>query len=73
MLTDLWMTLFPVLGVMFISPARTLVVILLLHTPKKGATAFAYVVGMSAAMMAQGLFARIVNNSRWSTRGAARW
>jgi hypothetical protein len=40
---------------MFISPARTLAVILLLHTPKKGATAFAYVVGMICSMMVQGL------------------
>jgi hypothetical protein len=40
---------------MFISPARTLAVILLLHTPKKGVTAFAYVVGMISAMMVQGL------------------
>jgi hypothetical protein len=40
---------------MFISPARTLAVILLLHTPKKGVTAFAYVVGMICSMMVQGL------------------
>lgn len=41
--------------VMFISPARTLAVILLLHTPKKAATAFAYVVGMIGAMLVQGI------------------
>jgi hypothetical protein len=40
---------------MFISPARTLAVILLLHTPKKGVTAFTYVLGMISAMMVQGL------------------
>jgi hypothetical protein len=54
-LADLWVNLLPILAVMFISPARTLAVILLLHTPKKGATAFAYVVGMICAMMVQGL------------------
>ena len=54
-MADLWMNLLPILAVMFISPARTLAVILLLHTPKKGMTAFAYVVGMMCAMMAQGL------------------
>lgn len=54
-MADLWMNLLPILAVMFISPARTLAVILLLHTPKKGVTAFAYVVGMICAMMAQGL------------------
>ena len=51
MLAELWMALLPIVGVMFISPARTLAVILLLHTPKKGVTAIAYVVGMIAAMM----------------------
>jgi hypothetical protein len=40
---------------MFVSPARTLAVILLLHTPKKGVTAFTYVVGMICSMMVQGL------------------
>ena len=55
MLADLWVNLLPILAVMFISPARTLAVILLLHTPKKSVTAFAYVVGMISAMMVQGL------------------
>ena len=54
-MADLWVNLLPILLVMFISPARTLAVILLLHTPKKGVTAFAYVVGMISAMMVQGL------------------
>lgn len=54
-MANLWMDLLPILAVMFISPARTLAVILLLHTPKKGVTAFSYVVGMIGAMMAQGV------------------
>ena len=54
-LVDLWVNLLPVLLVMFISPARTLAVILLLHTPKRSVTAFAYVVGMIGAMMLQGV------------------
>jgi hypothetical protein len=40
---------------MFISPARTLAVILLLHTPKKAVTAFTYVLRMINAMMVQGV------------------
>ena len=52
---ELWLSLLPILGVMIISPARTLAVILLLHTPKKNLTAFIYVVGMIGAMMVQGL------------------
>ena len=52
---ELWLSLLPILGVMLISPARTLAVILLLHTPKKNLTAFIYVVGMIGAMMVQGL------------------
>jgi hypothetical protein len=54
-MADLWINLLPILAVMFISPARTLAVILLLHTPKKGVTAFSYVVGMICSMMVQGL------------------
>ena len=54
-MADLWMNLLPILAVMFISPARTLAVILLLHTPRKGVTAFSYVVGMICSMMVQGL------------------
>ena len=53
-MAELWRDLLPVLAVMFISPARTLGVILLLHTPKQGVTAFAYVVGMICSMMVQG-------------------
>ncbi len=54
-MAELWTNLLPILAVMFISPARTLAVILLLHTPKKTVTAFAYVVGMIGAMMIQGV------------------
>lgn len=53
-MAELWVDLLPVLLAMLISPARTLAVILLLHTPKRGATAFAYVLGMVSAMMVQG-------------------
>ena len=51
----MWANLLPILAVMFISPARTLAVILLLHTPKKAVTALAYIVGMISAMMVQGV------------------
>jgi hypothetical protein len=54
-MSELWANLLPILAVMFISPARTLAVILLLHTPKKAITALAYVVGMIGAMMVQGV------------------
>ena len=47
--------LFPILLAMLISPARTIAVILLLHTPKQALTAFAYVCGMVASMMVQGI------------------
>ncbi len=40
---------------MLISPARTIAVVLLLHTPKKALTAFAYVCGMVGSMMVQGI------------------
>ena len=39
---------------MMISPARTLAVIILLHTPRSTATALSYVLGMISAMMVQG-------------------
>jgi hypothetical protein len=45
-MSELWLALLPILLAMLISPARTLAVILLLHTPKHGLTAFAYVSGM---------------------------
>lgn len=53
-MSDLWLDLLPVLLAMIISPARTLAVILLLHTPKRGTTALAYVAGMICAMTVQG-------------------
>lgn len=52
---DMWLDLLPVLFAMMISPARTLAVILLLHTPRSMTTAFSYVVGMLAAMTVQGV------------------
>ena len=61
-MSDLWANLLPILAVMFISPARTLAVILLLHTPKKAVTAFAYVVGMIGAMMVQGVLLGVMMN-----------
>lgn len=54
-MTDLWLSLLPILLAISISPARTLALILLLHTPKQAATATAYVLGMIGAMMGQGL------------------
>jgi hypothetical protein len=53
-MNDMWMNLLPVLFAMMISPARTLAVILLLHTPRSTVTALSYVMGMVSAMMAQG-------------------
>jgi len=50
----MWIDLLPVLLAMMISPARTLAVILLLHTPRSTATALSYVLGMVSAMMLQG-------------------
>jgi hypothetical protein len=50
----MWIDLLPVLLAMLISPARTLAVILLLHTPRNTATALGYVGGMVSAMMVQG-------------------
>ena len=52
-MSELWANLLPILAVMFISPARTLAVILLLHTPKRAVTALAYVLGMIVALMIQ--------------------
>lgn len=53
-MNDMWIDLLPILLAMMISPARTLAVILLLHTPQSTTTAFSYVVGMVSAMMVQG-------------------
>ena len=53
-MADMWVDLVPVLLAMMISPARTLAVILLLHTPGRAVTSLAYVGGMLAAMMVQG-------------------
>jgi hypothetical protein len=50
----MWSDLAPVLLAMMISPARTLAVIILLHTPRSTSTALSYVVGMISAMMIQG-------------------
>jgi hypothetical protein len=50
----MWVNLLPVLFAMMISPARTLAVILLLHTPRSTATASGYVAGMISAMVLQG-------------------
>lgn len=54
-MTDLWLALLPILLAMLISPARTIAVILLLHTPKKALTAFTFVCGMVSSMMVQGI------------------
>jgi threonine/homoserine/homoserine lactone efflux protein len=54
-MSDLWLALLPILLAMLISPARTITVILLLHTPKQALTAFTYVCGMITAMMIQGI------------------
>jgi hypothetical protein len=53
-MTEMWIDLLPVLFAMMISPARTLAVILLLHTPRSTTTALGYVAGMVSAMMLQG-------------------
>lgn len=53
-MTDMWVDLLPVLFAMMISPARTLAVIILLHTPKSTSTALSYVGGMVSAMVVQG-------------------
>jgi hypothetical protein len=53
-MSDMWINLLPVLFAMMISPARTLAVLLLLHTPRSTVTALSYVLGMVSAMMVQG-------------------
>jgi len=53
-MTEMWIDLLPVLLAMMISPARTLAVILLLHTPRSTTTALGYVGGMVSAMLLQG-------------------
>ncbi len=53
-MNDMWINLLPVLLAMMISPARTLAVLLLLHTPRSTVTALSYVLGMVSAMMVQG-------------------
>ena len=50
----MWLDLLPILGAMMISPARTLAVIVLLHTPRSTTAALAYVGGMVFAMLVQG-------------------
>jgi len=50
----MWIDLLPVLFAMMISPARTLAVIILLHTPKSTSTALGYVGGMVSSMVVQG-------------------
>ena len=54
-MTDLWLALLPILLAMLISPARTIAVILLLHTPKQALTAFTFVCGLVSSMMVQGI------------------
>ncbi|MBG7605945.1 MAG: GAP family protein [Actinobacteria bacterium] len=53
-MTEMWIELLPVLLAMMISPARTLAVIVLLHTPRSTTTALGYVGGMASAMLLQG-------------------
>jgi hypothetical protein len=53
-MTDMWLDLLPLLFALMISPARTLAVIILLHTPRSTSTAFSYVAGMVSAMVVQG-------------------
>jgi hypothetical protein len=50
----MWVDLLPVLFALMISPARTLAVIILLHTPKSTSTALSFVGGMVSAMVVQG-------------------
>jgi hypothetical protein len=54
-MADLWLALLPILLAMLISPARTIAVILLLHTPKQALTAFTFVCGLVSSMMVQGI------------------
>ena len=53
-MTDMWLDLLPILFALMISPARTLAVILLLHTPRSATTSLSFVLGMVSAMMVQG-------------------
>lgn len=53
-MTEMWIDLLPLLLAMMISPARTLAVILLLHTPRSAATPLGYVGGMVSSMLLQG-------------------
>jgi hypothetical protein len=75
-MTDLWLALLPILLAMLISPSRTIAIILLLHTPKKALTAFAYVCGMITALMVQGvIFALLLTivGLTLEERGGAIW
>jgi hypothetical protein len=54
-MSDMWLDLLPILLALLISPARTLALILLLHSPRHAVTAGGYVVGMVTAMLAQGI------------------
>ena len=54
-MSELWITLLPILLAMLISPARTIAVILLLHSPKSALTALSFVCGMVSSMMVQGV------------------
>lgn len=54
-MSSLWVALAPVLLAAMMSPARTLAVIILLHTPRSWRTASAFVVGMVVVMMLQGI------------------
>jgi hypothetical protein len=53
-MSDMWVDLLPLLFAMMISPARTLALIILLHTPRSTMTALGYVGGMVTAMLLQG-------------------
>ena len=53
-MSDMWVDLLPLLFAMMISPARTLALIILLHTPRSTTTALGYVGGMLTAMVLQG-------------------
>ena len=54
-MSNLWLALLPILLAMLISPARTIAVILLLHTPKQAVTVLGFVGGMINAMIVQGI------------------
>ena len=61
-MSSMWSDLLPVLLAMMISPARTLAVIVLLHTPRSTTAALRYVLGMISAMMIQGAALGIAMN-----------